>query len=61
MEYSLLKKISNLLKESMSEMWMLYLFAFLMGTIVGGCMTFNYILTDHNETLHALLDSIRSK
>ena len=55
-----MKKILNILKENMVDYLFISVFAFLMGIVVGGCVTFNYIITDHNETLHELLDEIRT-
>ena len=55
-----MKKILNILKENMIDYLFISVIAFLMGIIVGGCITFNYIITDHNETLHELLYEIRT-
>ena len=49
-----------MLKETMREFWIVFIFAFLMRIVIGGCITFNYIIKDHNETIHELLEEIRT-
>lgn len=55
-----MKKILKILKENMVDYLFISVFAFLMGLVVGGWVALNYIITDHNETLHELLDEIRT-
>ena len=55
-----MEKILKILKENMVDYLFISVFAFLMGIIVGGCIAYNYVITDHNEILHELLDEIRT-